>query len=107
MSHHPSYTYGGFLVGTGLYAYATKRSVPSLLGGVGLGSAFLLSGYLIQQKGDSKNGHLLATIASLGLLGVGASRYRKVEKKTLPITFMVLGAASLYYQGKKYLEWAQ
>lgn len=110
MSYYPSYIYGGLSVVAGLYASATHpypTSVPCFLGGVGLGFAYLLSGYFIQKKGDPKTGYLIGTLASLSLLSVGASRYRKTTKKTLPIAFIVLGTASLYYQGTKYLEWSK
>ena len=51
MSHHVSYTMGGITAVGGIIGYTREKSVPSLIAGLGSGPLFILSGYLIHNKG--------------------------------------------------------
>ena len=55
---------------------------------------------------DDFNGHLLASICSFVLFGVGAWRYAQTRKPMPAIPLIVLGGVSLAYQGKKVKEWS-
>lgn len=41
----------GVTAAGGILGYIRKKSIPSLVAGLGLGSLFAISGYLIQKKG--------------------------------------------------------
>ncbi|KAL9648365.1 hypothetical protein ABK040_001943 [Willaertia magna] len=81
-----------------------KRSVPSLIAGLGLALAFGSSSYLIMQQKHFQ-GHTLAGISSVVLLGAGLHRYTKAPKSMIPISLIVLGLFSSYYQLNKAWEW--
>jgi len=105
-SAHVSNTTGLLLTVGGIAAYAKKRSTPSLIAGVALGSTFFLSSYLIQKQ-QNFEGHALASAASVALVGAGVSRYFKATNKTIPLVLVVVGALSSLYQIPKALEWKQ
>ncbi|KAG2388102.1 hypothetical protein C9374_000952 [Naegleria lovaniensis] len=105
-SQHISNTMALLLSVGGVAAYYNKRSKPSLIAGLALGSAFAVSSYLISQQKHFE-GHVLASASSIALLGAGVSRYFKASNKTIPLTLIVLGALSSYYQINKAMEWKQ
>ena len=71
------------------------------LGLVGVGALFAGSGYLIKE-GQNTNGHGLASITSLALIGGMAPR---ALKGGMAAGVVALGVGSLVYNAKKTLDW--
>lgn len=72
-------------------------SLPSLFGGLIIALLFLYAAYLFYVK-SFETARTFSMIASFVLFGLGAFRYVSVEKKTLPIVFMVMGIVMLVVQ---------
>lgn len=88
----------------GIAGYVTRKSLPSLLAGLGLGAAFGASGYLIN-SGHPDVGHPLALAGSATLAGAMGSRAAKTKKLWPAGVLASLGVLSSLYQGKKTYEW--
>ncbi|CAG8784869.1 12163_t:CDS:2, partial [Acaulospora morrowiae] len=67
MSHHPAYTMGAICVAGGIFGYISKRSVPSLVAGLGIGVLYGIGGLLIKQ--NKEYGHETSLAASVILAG--------------------------------------
>mmetsp|Transcript_23042 Transcript_23042/g.55072 ORF Transcript_23042/g.55072 Transcript_23042/m.55072 type:complete len:111 (+) Transcript_23042:25-357(+) len=103
-STHLSFTMGILMAAGGTFAFVKKRSVPSLIGGLSAGALFMGSGLLLQ-KGQNKNGHMLALATSLLLVG-GMGPRAVASKKFMPAGLVAsIGAVSAAYQTKKVMEW--
>ena len=98
-----NYLVGALLAFGGSMGYYKKGSIPSLLGGLVLGVAFIYSGYLQGQLSLSsqRTGVLIGTGASILLAFVGSMRFRAATKNgvafpVLPLAFIALGALMLF-----------
>lgn len=110
----PTYTMAGLLSLGGAMGYAKRRSVPSLVGGVGLGAVFAVAGYTIQQGSSPsgtvaglRQGHDLALGASVATAAVMAQRLAATGKPMPAVPAATLGALSAAYHYKKRTEWAE
>jgi uncharacterized membrane protein (UPF0136 family) len=104
-SSHAALGVGGIVIAGGAYAFFKRRSAPSLIGSCLIGGCMIAGGYLIN-NGSELNGHTLAATASVGLVGVGLSRYIKTSATMPAAPMCVLGILSAAYQIKKTMEWA-
>ena len=100
-SAHLNLTMGGLVGLGGIMGYIKAKSVPSLVAGVGVGALFAGSGYLIKE-GQNTNGHGLASITSLALIGGMAPR---AMKGGMAAGVVALGVGSLVYNAKKTMDW--
>ncbi len=123
-----SFTMAALLVSGGTYAFVRKGSKMSLVAGCGVGALFAGSGEwrkycflyfavlcvsivthictgLLIKAGQHKEGHGLALVSSLLLLGGMAPRAVKTGKFMPAGLVATLGAVSAVYQGKKVQEW--
>jgi uncharacterized membrane protein (UPF0136 family) len=90
----------------GIAGYVSKRSMPSLLGGLGIGAAYLLSAHLIKEV-DEKMGHGAGFFTSLSLTAIMGARALKT-KKLMPAGLMTgLGSIAMVYHSLKFSEWNQ
>jgi uncharacterized membrane protein (UPF0136 family) len=102
MADHLSFTLAGLLAAGGVMGYVKAKSVPSLLGGLGLALAYGYSGYTIREEFNLKNGYSIGATASSVLTGIGVSRLQKT-KKFMPAGLMsVLGILATGYYGYKF-----
>ncbi|KAI8369439.1 transmembrane proteins 14C-domain-containing protein [Radiomyces spectabilis] len=101
-SSHPSITMGLICTAGGIAGYRRTASVPSLVGGVGIGAVYGTAAYLVWHNKDY--GHETALAASLLLAGGMVPRAVKSEfKKPVPAVLSVLSiAAGSYYAYKIY-----
>ncbi|KAJ1476870.1 hypothetical protein T484DRAFT_1823365 [Baffinella frigidus] len=76
---------GILMAAGGTFAFVKKRSVPSLIGGLSAGALFMGSGLLLQ-KGQNKNGHMLALATSLLLVEGYSKQENLAHKKARPST---------------------
>ena len=86
--------------------YIKKGSLPSLLGGCGLGSLFAYSAYTINSGQDPKLGHQLALGASV--FGVGQMGYRYIKTRRFMPAGLVAALCTLStaYHVQKVNEWS-
>ncbi|KAG2382633.1 hypothetical protein C9374_005213 [Naegleria lovaniensis] len=75
----------------------TSGSLPSLFGGLIIALLFLYAAYLFYVK-NFEIARTVSMIASFVLFGLGAFRFVSVEKKALPVVFMVMGIVMLVMQ---------
>ncbi|KAJ1974080.1 hypothetical protein H4R35_003784 [Dimargaris xerosporica] len=102
MSHHPAYSMATLCAVGGVIGFARTRSVISLAAGIGIGAAFGVSGYLIQNNKDW--GHEAAAATSYALLLSSLPRALRSHK---PVPLVLSSAAILaagYYSKKWYEE---
>ena len=78
----------------------------SLVAGVGLGTLFLGSGYLIARTDRIYEGHLVAVATSTLLTAAMGQRFLATQKIMPAGILTVLGIVSLAYNGNKAMEWA-
>lgn len=95
---------GVLCIGGGALGYAKKKSVPSLVAGVGLGGAYLASSYLIGEV-DALQGHAVGLATSVVLTSAMGARFLK-SKKLMPAGIMAAaGLLAGVYHGMKIPEW--
>ncbi|GMF64462.1 unnamed protein product [[Candida] boidinii] len=100
---HPCWTLSALSVIGGAMAYSRKRSVPSLVGGLTVGTLYAVAGYLLKE--NMEYGIHTALGASTILFMAGVSRGVKTKfKAPVPIMLIVLGGFSTYYYAGKYSE---
>eukprot|EP00475_Leptophrys_vorax_P038218 TRINITY_DN669_c0_g1_i2.p1 TRINITY_DN669_c0_g1~~TRINITY_DN669_c0_g1_i2.p1 ORF type:complete len:124 (-),score=37.86 TRINITY_DN669_c0_g1_i2:76-447(-) len=103
-SAHVSYSTSAVLVAGGVFAFAKRKSMPSLIGGVGAGLLMALSGFLISNDQEF-GGHLLGALTGATIGSVMMVRAVKT-KKVMPAGAVsaLLGLAGLY-NGAKFKEY--
>jgi len=102
--HHPTYTLAALLAIGGAMGYAKKKSVISLVAGLGLGVGFGVAGYMIQE-GQMTNGHGTALVLSAFTMTAMGYRAVKTQGK-VPIAVASLCALSTAYHAQRFMEWA-
>eukprot|EP00293_Proteomonas_sulcata_P014492 CAMPEP_0184311866 /NCGR_PEP_ID=MMETSP1049-20130417/46080_1 /TAXON_ID=77928 /ORGANISM="Proteomonas sulcata, Strain CCMP704" /LENGTH=97 /DNA_ID=CAMNT_0026627607 /DNA_START=27 /DNA_END=317 /DNA_ORIENTATION=- len=95
---------GGLLYLGGAFAFFKKGSKASLIASGIIGTAFIGSGLIIQ-GGQNRNGHAIAALASLALVGGMAPRAVKTGKFMPAGLVASLGAVSGIYQAHKVNQW--
>lgn len=98
---HPAFTLSALCSIGGVMGYMRKGSLPSLIGGVAVGSLFGFAGYLLKE--NANGGLETALVASTLLLGAGLPRAIKL-RKPVPMGISVLALVSLGYYGKKWSD---
>jgi len=101
---HLNYTVGALVAVGGAIGYMQRKSVPSLVAGVGIGSLYAYSAYLIS-NGQSENGHLLATVTSTALTLVMGNRWRRTGNAMPAALLTGVGVGAGVYNGIKWNEW--
>jgi uncharacterized membrane protein (UPF0136 family) len=81
-----------------------KGSKASLIAGLGVGTLYGVSGYLLHQNADY--GIELALLSSALLTGGMLPRAIRVGKP-LPVSLVILGAVNCAYFGRKWFEFNQ
>jgi uncharacterized membrane protein (UPF0136 family) len=111
MSFHTALSSGTILLGTGIYAYVTTKSVPSLAGSLGLSSAFYAATYLIRKTEYQTTGHALAAVGGAVALALGVKRLKSSPVKpgirVGPYSLLLVGVMNVPYQFMKSYEWSQ
>ena len=85
--------------------YLKKGSKISLIAGLGIGSLFLGSGYLIAKTDRVYEGHLLAASTATLLTAAMGQRLFSTGKFMPAGLLTVLGLVALGYNGNKAMEW--
>ncbi|KAK9451270.1 transmembrane proteins 14C-domain-containing protein [Limtongia smithiae] len=98
---HPAFTLAALCSFGGVMGYMRKGSLPSLMGGLGVGALYGVGGYLLKQNMDY--GIQVSLGASLLLTFAGAPRAIKL-RKPLPIALTTIGLVTSAYYAKKYSE---
>ncbi|GBB97874.1 hypothetical protein RclHR1_00310002 [Rhizophagus clarus] len=101
MSHHPSYTMAVICAIGGITAYSKTRSMPSLIAGVGVGTLYGISGYII--KKNKNYGHETALAAST-ILAFSMVPRAINSKKPVALSLSVLSVGVGAYYAKKIYE---
>ena len=99
-----NFTLAAFAAGGGLAGYVKAKSMPSLIAGFGLSALYAGSGVLIN-NGSCANGHFLAFLTSVGLVGEMGSKAIKYRGKPIPTALSVVGALAAYCNFKDYKFW--
>ncbi|EKM75020.1 hypothetical protein AGABI1DRAFT_116595 [Agaricus bisporus var. burnettii JB137-S8] len=94
MSAYPAYVMGGCCIIGGVSGFAKKRSIPSLVAGVGVGLLFLWSAESIR-KGT--NGGLEGALGASALLFL--SSLPRVTKGPIPVVLAATSASTGLYYG--------
>ena len=102
-SAHLNFTMAGLMGVGGFAGYFKAKSMPSLIAGVACCSLYGGAGYLIKE-GDNTNGHGVASLASLALVGGMGPRAVKGGGAPALIT-TVLGLVAGAYNSKKCFDW--
>lgn len=82
--------YGLFCIGAGVEAYLAKNSLPSLLGGGGIGLLALIGAFVATKNGPIGFG--IAAVAALAALGRFLPAYLKTQS-VWPALVMVLASS--------------
>ncbi|KAL0485518.1 1 TM domain-containing transmembrane protein [Acrasis kona] len=102
MADHLSNTMAALCAAGGIAGYVKAKSVPSLIGGLGLGLIYAYSSYTLTKEYDVRNCYFTGTVASGILLATGSSRLFKTGK-LMPAGIMAgLGAATTSYYFYKF-----
>lgn len=102
---HLAFTMAALTLVRGVAAYAPAGAMQPLIAGLLYSGGFGLSGYLIHE-GEQVLGFKLATVNSLLLGWLAGLRFVRTKKVMPALPFSVLGFASAYYHGNKYIEWS-
>ncbi|ODQ80663.1 hypothetical protein BABINDRAFT_166265 [Babjeviella inositovora NRRL Y-12698] len=98
---HPAFTLSGLCLVGGIMGYVRKGSLPSMLGGVGVGLVYGAAGYLLKENMDY--GIHLALGASSVLLAAGSARAAATRfRKPVPLLLFGIGGLSTVYYCIKY-----
>lgn len=97
---------GGLCLVGGAIGYLKKGSKISLAAGLGIGSLFLTSGYLIAKTDRVYEGHLVAAGTATLLTAAMGQRFMSTGKFMPAGLLAVLGIVALGYNGNKAMEWA-
>ncbi|KAH9821613.1 transmembrane proteins 14C-domain-containing protein [Melampsora americana] len=95
-SAHPAYSLAALCTIGGTIGFIKTKSIPSLIGGILIGSIYGLSGQRIQS--GQRYGHEIATAASVILLASSIGRFRK---STVPKVLTTTGLFGAGYYGKQ------
>ncbi|KAK9325625.1 transmembrane proteins 14C-domain-containing protein [Lipomyces orientalis] len=98
---HPAFTLAVLCSVGGIAGYARRKSLPSLMGGVGVGILYGISGYLLKE--NKEYGIHTALAASLLLIGASAPRAIRL-KKPVPVALSIIGLTAGAYYAKKYSD---
>jgi len=102
---HLAMTMSALCLGGGLAAYASARSMQSLLAGGLFGGGFGAASYWI--AGDEQaRGFRFATLNSALLAGVMGMRYVRTRRAMPAVPLTLLGIGSGAYHGYKWREWS-
>ncbi len=109
MASHIAATSGSMLLATGIYAYTTTGSLPSIVGSGALASFFFSAAYLIRKTDYQLSGHSLAAVAGTAALLLGTRRLRSPSKNLRigPYALIIVGVMNVPYQFMKAYEWKQ
>ncbi|KAK9479030.1 transmembrane proteins 14C-domain-containing protein [Lipomyces japonicus] len=99
---HPAFTLAALCSIGGVLGYGRKKSIPSLLGGLGTGALFGIAGYLLKE--NKEYGIHVALAASVLLTGASLPRAIRL-RKPVPIGLSVLGLTAGAYYSKKYSDY--
>ena len=105
MSSRLNFTLAAFVAGGGLAGYVKAKSMPSLIAGLGFSAFYAGSGVLIN-NGSYANGHLLATLTSMGMVQEMGLRAIKSGGKPMPTALAVVGGLAAYYNLQMYKVWS-
>jgi uncharacterized membrane protein (UPF0136 family) len=98
-------TMSALCLGGGVAAYASARSMQSLLAGGLFGGGFGAAAYWI--AGDEQaRGFRFATLNSVLLAGVMGARFVRTRRVMPAVPLTLLGLGSSAYHGYKWREWS-
>ncbi|RHZ54035.1 hypothetical protein Glove_431g30 [Diversispora epigaea] len=98
MAYRPSYTMGAICAVGGIAGYVTKRSVPSIIAGLGIGALYVLGGVLMQR--NKIYGYETSLAASIIL--AGSMVPRTIKRGTpIPLSLSILSIGMGTYYVKK------
>ncbi|MBW0489927.1 hypothetical protein O181_029642 [Austropuccinia psidii MF-1] len=95
-SAHPAYTLSALCIIGGSVGFLRAKSLPSLVGGLSLGSIYGWSGYRISN--GQKYGYECATLASSLLILAGLRRFKT---SNVPKFLTATGSIGTIYYGKQ------
>lgn len=98
---HPAITLSVLCSVGGAMGYARRGSLPSLLGGVGVGALYGVAGYLLHENKEYGIHTALGALSLLlaaGALRATATRFRK----PVPLMLFAIGGLSTVYYAIKY-----
>eukprot|EP00485_Elphidium_margaritaceum_P011443 CAMPEP_0202706520 /NCGR_PEP_ID=MMETSP1385-20130828/18933_1 /ASSEMBLY_ACC=CAM_ASM_000861 /TAXON_ID=933848 /ORGANISM="Elphidium margaritaceum" /LENGTH=127 /DNA_ID=CAMNT_0049365013 /DNA_START=47 /DNA_END=430 /DNA_ORIENTATION=- len=87
-------TMGVSLFGCGIWAYAAKRSLPSLIASCTFGCAYLCSAYLIKSNQNPQLGHDIAVVSSALLSLTMGQRVLKNKSYRQPLNIATIMTVS-------------
>ncbi|CAG8480376.1 5158_t:CDS:2 [Dentiscutata heterogama] len=92
MHYHPAYAMAVLCTVGGVAGYASKKSVPSIVSGVGIGMGYAVGGYLLQKEKNYGNETAFAGIMIPRMVKYG---------RPIPISLSILSVGIGTYYGKK------
>eukprot|EP00043_Microstomoeca_roanoka_P027079 m.13554 g.13554 ORF g.13554 m.13554 type:complete len:110 (+) comp7316_c0_seq1:154-483(+) len=94
---------GALIAFGGFMGYMKKKSIPSLVAGMGSGLAYVFTGHLIR-SGNVSTGHNLAIVLSLTLGVVMARRAIKAQKLMPAGLVAILATSAFLFNAKRALD---